>query len=1203
MFPMLFKIAGFELRYQLFSPLFLVVFLIFFLLTFGAVTSDQVQIGTTSAVNVNSPHAISLTLLIFSVFGIFIPTAFLASGILRDADYKTEEIFYSSPVRESDYLIGRFTGAFAVTLMAFASVPLAILIGSGMPWIDPESLGPTNLGHYVYIFFVLGLPNFLISGMVLFTVANFTRSTIATYTALVGLLILYIAGNAILNEPSLREMVAIADPFGLNAYSEMVRYWTPYELNEKVVPLEGLLLINRALWVGVALGLFALNVFAFSFRKGNGLGFFGKKKKAEPSDVTFVPTRVSLPRISVSSGFAVEWQQFRARVGFEVKGVLKSVAFWVLLTLGVGNSLAALLNLGLIFGTPVFPLTGVMIDIIAGTFSIVPMIVVVYYASELVWKERTVNFSEIVDATPTPSWVFVYSKFIGMCVVLFGLFAVSAVTAILVQLTKGYSNIELGLYLTRLTVEFALPFAMIAALSLFVQVLMNNRWLGMLVMVVYIVSTIVMSNLGFEHLLYQFGGYPRTPYSDMNGFGHFYEIIFWYHLYWGFFSILLLVFAFLLWNRGALSPIWKRIRFLPFAFTKGSGLVTALCLLAFGATGAYIYYNTNVLNPYVTQKDGEKNLAAYERTFKPMADMVLPKITDVSIDVDIFPKARRYEAQGSYVLVNKTDEPINRLMVSYGLGTEIVSQVIQGGILAESDEDFLVYVFDFVPPMASGEERVMTFEVERNNPGFKNSGNVTSVVYNGTFFNNQESMPTLGYQSGAALTDPQARRRQGLKPADRAPKIDDKSQWGINPLSASADFVSFQTTVSTSANQIAIAPGYLQREWTEGGRRYFDYKMDAPILNFYAWLSADYTVAEDKWNDVDLQVFYHKPHDFNVERMVKSMKDSLDYFSVNFSPYQHRQARILEFPSYASFAQSFPNTIPFSESIGFMADTTDPEDIDYVYYVTAHEMAHQWWAHQVMSSNNQGGTMIVETFAQYGALMVMEKEYGSDQMRRFLKYELDRYLSGRGSENIEEMPLYLVENQQYIHYRKGSVVMYALKDYLGEARVNKVMQQLIDLRGFKSDPYATTLDFLRLLRAEAGPEYETLIQDLFEKIVIFDLRVKEAEAYPLGDGTWHLTMEVEAHKYEADGDGAQSEVPLDYMIDVGVFAKNLNEAIEGTDHVLHLEKQRINESSFEITLTTSQEPKYAGIDPYNKLIDRNSDDNVKGVEIVDAPAS
>jgi aminopeptidase N len=134
---------------------------------------------------------------------------------------------------------------------------------------------------------------------------------------------------------------------------------------------------------------------------------------------------------------------------------------------------------------------------------------------------------------------------------------------------------------------------------------------------------------------------------------------------------------------------------------------------------------------------------------------------------------------------------------------------------------------------------------------------------------------------------------------------------------------------------------------------------------------------------------------------------------------------------WKSFAQAFAGTMPYSKSIGFNANTNDPEKIDFTSYVVAHEMAHQYWAHQVVGADQQGGTLTSETLAQYSALMVMRKLYGPDQIRRFLEYELDNYLSGRKGEATEELPLVRVENQGYIHYRKGAVIMYLLQEQLG----------------------------------------------------------------------------------------------------------------------------------------------------------------------------
>jgi aminopeptidase N len=345
---------------------------------------------------------------------------------------------------------------------------------------------------------------------------------------------------------------------------------------------------------------------------------------------------------------------------------------------------------------------------------------------------------------------------------------------------------------------------------------------------------------------------------------------------------------------------------------------------------------------------------------------------------------------------------------------------------------------------------------------------------------------------------------------------------------------------------------------------------------------------------VAIEVYHLPEHDWNVPRMIAGVQRSLDYFTASFGPYQHRQVRIVEFPRYERFAQSFPNTIPFSESIGFIADLRDPADIDYVFYVTAHEVAHQWWAHQVIGANVQGATLLSETLSQYSALMVMEKEYGREAMRRFLKYELDSYLRGRGGELVEELPLYLVENQPYVHYRKGSVVMYALRDAIGEAAVNRALRRLIAAEAFQGPPFPTTRDLLAAIRAETPPAQQSLVTDLFERITLFENRAVAAEAHRRADGKWVVDLTLVAGKLYADGAGRETPAPLDAWIDVGVFGPKPEQ--EGRpEPVLYLRKHRFASGETRLRVVVDGEPAEAGIDPLNKLVDRNSEDNRRRV--------
>jgi ABC-2 type transport system permease protein len=660
--------------------------------------------------------------------------------------------------------------------------------------------------------------------------------------------------------------------------------------------------------------------------------------------------------------------------------------------------------------------------------------------------------------------------------------------------------------------------------------------------------------------------------------------------------------GYLLWDRGPKETLRARIGNMRANSTKTTAVIASVAAIGFVSLFAWLFYNTHVLNRYVTSDDIRGFQADYEKKYIALKGQPIPRVTDVRIEVDLYPQKHKYVARGNYIVENKTDGEISSVPVGFGTEVAITDLNFEGGTLVASDNDFNFFMFEFTPALAPGERRRLTYTGTRARTGFKHRRNIGGLLAgggvfgNGTFVNSGAVGAYFGFNEGAILTDRNDRFREDLEPVERYPDLDDESEWGNSYLTQDADWVTFEAIVTTSADQTAIAPGYLIEESVDGDRRRFHYKMDAPMQNFYAVLSARYASRVEDWNGTQLAVYYYPPHEWNVDRIMKSLKDSIEYFGNNFSPYQYRQMRVLEFPAYANFAQSFPNTVPWSEGLGFIADISDPEDIDYVYYVGAHEVAHQWWGHQVSSAKVQGQTTLVETLAQYSALMVMEHEYGPHMMRKFLKFELDRYLSSRGGEAIEELPLYRVENQGYIHYRKGAVVMYALKDYIGEDAINQALKTLIDEAAYRYDPYPTSRDLLRNLRAVASTEeQQNLITDLFEKITIWDLKVEEASATERDDGRFDVSIEISSTKFEADGEGRQTEVPLDMPIDIGIFTQSPAKVTEGEDHVLHFEKHSIQSGELSLSFVVDEMPSHVGIDPYNKLIDRNSDDNIESL--------
>jgi aminopeptidase N len=622
-----------------------------------------------------------------------------------------------------------------------------------------------------------------------------------------------------------------------------------------------------------------------------------------------------------------------------------------------------------------------------------------------------------------------------------------------------------------------------------------------------------------------------------------------------------------------------------------------LAALVWIGTGAFIYHNTNVLNEYLPAQERDARLARYERQFLPYEAVPQPRITAVTLDVQLYPDEVRAVTRGSYRIENRNAVPVTMLHVDVPQRLTLDRFELAGASLVNDWPEFHHRVYRLEPAMQPGEVRELRFATTLAERGFPNGAPLTRIVGNGTLLDNSEITPSLGIWRDGLLRDRAKRRKYGLPPDLRPPALEDERGRSRSFLRGDSDWVDADITVTTDADQVPVAPGYTISDTTANGRRTVHVKPDAPINHFFSIQSARYEIRHDRWQNVDLAVYFHPGHDYNVDRMLKAMKASLALFSEQFSPYQFRQARILEFPSYDDFAQSFANTIPYSENIGFLARLQDPDKIDLVTYVTAHEIAHQWWAHQVIPSNQQGATMLVESFAQYSALLVMERMYGREHIRRFLKYELDRYLRSRGGEVLEELPLARVENQPYIHYQKGSLVMYWLKEVVGEATVNGALATLLRQSAFKAAPYPNTTDFLRILRAAAGPAHDALITDLFEKITLVDARATAASAVKRADGTYEVTLAVEAHKLYADGKGAETEAPLDEPFDVGVFSAEPGAAGFTAANVLRMERRPIHTGVQTVTLIVDKLPVYAGVDPYNKRIDRNSDDNLARVTL------
>ncbi len=1187
---------AFEWRYYTRQPSFIVTSLIFFLLTFFATVSDNVQLGGGGNVLYNGPFSIAQTLLIMGLFAMFLVVNFVATTATRNETYGMAEILYSKPINPLSYQLGRFLGAFAIVATVFTFVPLGILVGTTLGglvgWVDPERLGTTNLSYYLSAYFYLSLPTLFLLSCLFYAIAIRFRSMMAVYLAAVALFILYSISGEFFKEPEYRTMAALLDPFAFNTFGEVTRYWTMFDKNNSAIALTGILLENRLLWTGIGIAIMLLfGGFRSKVRLPQAKAKKVKVEKSTP--ITSNHSDLLSKNIRVKSAGITTWAHLRLRILFEVKQVVFSAPFMILGALTVFMLVAPLIDPQDMFGTPNWPLTQAMVALITNSTGLLMMVVLTYYSAEIVWRERNSGMGDIIDAMPVNNITFWLSKIIAISLVLILLYIFGMIVTLSNQMLQGYNHYEISQYLIRLGYVNLLPLIYTAVLAFFLQVISPNKYIGMLLFILYIISTITLSNFGFSHNMFQFSGSPRVFYSDINTYGNFLTSHNWYMLYWGGLTLVLATLGYALWHRGPASKLKTRFASLPYYLGNKGKLAISAGLIIFIGAGSVIHYNTRVLNEFMVNDELEKRQADYEHEYVQYLNDAIPVITKTHAKVDIFPKERRINAVAEIVITNNTDHEITRFLVNQPAFTKDWQVEISGGKLTEHNDKYKTAWFVFDKPLQPHETRQGKLSVVRSHQGFNDGNNDFQLVENGTFIDNFSLFPSFGYQEHRQLVDRHKRRKYGLAPVKRANKLEDSRFYNESDFGKGVSFIDFEATISTDADQFAIAPGYLQNEKLVNNRRIFHYKMDSPMANFYSVMSAKLEAKKVHYNGIDIEVYYHKNHAMNVDRMIESVKDSIDYYSQQFGPYQHKQMRIIEFPGYRSFAQSFANTVPYSENIGFITDLRDPENIDPVYYVTAHEVAHQWWGHQVGGANVQGSAIISESLSQYSALMVMEKKYGSDKIRKFLKYELDRYLRGRSVELIEEMPLYRSENQQYIHYRKGSVVMMALKDRLGEQRLNKALADFLAHFKYQSTPYPTTLDLISYIKQDANAQEQDFIDNLFKHISLYDLKVTDVQLKPLENTTdnYEVTLTIEAALKHADGQGKETDVEFSDNIDIGLFSAD-PEDLSAQDFVLYLKKHPIKTGTNTITIVVKGKPKFAGVDPFIKLIDRDSADNI-----------
>ena len=1204
------EIFRFELFYQLRRPWPWLAFVVLVVFAFLNTRVGIVPVTLPEEFILNSPFIIAAVSVISCLVWLLVASAVAGEAAARDVQTGIHPLAYTAPVGKTDYLGGRFLAALVLNALILLGVQVGSLLAAYAPGIDPEIIGPFRPGAYLAAYAFIALPNAFTATAIHFAVALWSGRSMASYA---GSVILFFFAVPVpvfvyfaLGQP---QLALLLDPIGMFAImNEMMTEWTIVEKNVRMFTLDGPMLANRLLWLGIAVVTLAIIHlrfrFRFAHRTANGpwsrvTRAFGRLragsiagKAPTPEGIAPARTAISVPQVRRSFGFAIHvrqtlsiaWSSFRT-IATSLPGLFLLAAFplFVVLVVLVESEH---------WGVPLLPRTGFIVAKYLtaplthfADFRVMVPLLIVYFAGELVWRERDAGLSETVDATPVPEWVLFLGKFLGLGLVLAASMASLTAAGMLAQTLIGYHDFRVGLYL-QLLFGLQLPeYLLFGVLALLIHAVLNHKHIGLLVALIAYLFIILAPWLGIEHNLLVYGAGPEWYYTDMRGFGASIGPWLWFKLYWAAWALLLAVTARLFWVRGR-EPGWAtRLRIARRRFTRATVRTGAIAVALVVTLGGFVFYNTNVLNEYITADELVQRRAEYERRYGRYEGIPQPQRTATNLHIEIHPERRAATIRGSYRLVNREAVPIKSLHLEPAFYVETSVTVDREFRHVLADDELGHHIYALEEPLDPGDSLTLHFDVRFETRGFSNggvggSGAGVAIVENGTYFTGG-ALPVIGYQPLRELMSADDRREHGLpRQVTLSPPGD------IDPTVAAGGAGRFQAIVGTADDQVAVAPGELRRTWSQAGRRYFHYVSDVPISGTEVFFSADYAVHRERWRDIDIQVYLHPGHAENLERLLRGVRASLDYYSAQFGSYPYPFLQIIEQPgNFLGMGVDGSGVLTGGE--GFFLLDPQGDGFDAIFEIVAHEMGHQWWGVQLKPALAEGAGVISESLAWYSAMQLVKNTKGREALRRFMSFMREPnpwppIRTGR--------PL-LRAMDPWANYRKGPYAMHALSEYVGEERVNGALRTLVET---EANSRATTLDLYRELETVTPDSLQGLLHDLFEANTFWRFDTKQATAVQTEAGAWEVTLEIEAHKVVADSAGIETEMPVDERVEIGVFAAAEPGEILGEP--LYLHKHRIRSGTQTITVTVPEKPARGGIDPYN-LLDWEEGDNIEGVEI------
>jgi len=1211
---MFLEIVRFEVQNKLRRPavyLYLAAIVIF---TAGSFATASLPLGEKQ--HINSPQMIAFWCAAMTMMMMLVSSSVMGMSLYRDIEFNTKDYYLTYPITKPGYFWGRFASSFLFMLLLGAAIPLAIFIGTKLgPVIgraDAQRFGPNYLRYYLHPFLTIVLPNLLFTSCLFYGLVAVTRNVKVVYTGGIILFLAYFISVFLFDHSRNMRAMIVWDPFLITGTKIQMNNSPSLVQNIQTLPIEGDYLLNRLIWVGLGVLIVLLTYWRFNFER-----FFSGKKDTSAIDEPLARKKAAFVRAgAIDFTGSYNNRTFYNLVLLELRNILRDNYFWIIIVLG-GVSLGfSFWMTPDFFSVDNFPRTVDFLSAFEDTFIFFVFFILLFYTGETLHRDRITRYAFVNDSLPPPNWVINGSKLLSLVILGGFMSLLPLIVGVFVQICKGYYVFNFPIYFSYIGVRVLPRLEEMVFFCYVIHVVLNNKFAAHGVAAVLWIGghlLVVTGEFNYHLLVYPYG--PRSGVSEMDGMGHMVGPILWFHLYWLIFGGLLIVVAALFFHRGVSTSLKERLQLIPERFNRVTRVFVVILLAAFLTAGGWLYYNVSYLNDFTTKGENEARGVQYEKTLKHYDSLPLPVVTRIRLNVDLYPEKQEQVMRGKVTILNPDKRPIGALLLD---GDELSEYTlsIDGQAIPFSNPllyDRAVFSFfrsryDTAPfrlytlprPLAPGDTAIVEVSSVVRTRGIPNGTYGTNMLRNGFFFTG--GLPEAGYDDDDELSSPYVRRTNHLPPKPEEDAIAQDDPVGIRTLKAgkSAHLMRVEMTISTSGDQTVAGQGRLVGEWKEGGRNYFHYVLDDPgSYPPIVALSARYARFTDSIqldHKIYIRVFYDPAHGVNVKRFAAGYKDGLRYYSQAYGAYPYNSISLAESNDYGPRQGSTATLDYLPEYFGWNANFTNSDQFDYCYFMAARLLAQQWWRFQVAPNETEGSMEIPEGLATYDGLVMTEHKYGKDNIRWLLQQELFLYGFLRSRQEGSDVPLIRSEHW-FVSEGKAAVALYGLRDLIGEDSIDAALRQFkTEFGGRTAGPYAGANDLYRCLKAHTPDSLQYYLTDSWLKVTLYDNQTSSVSATPTGKSDeYKVVLHVQVGKEWREG---PKEIPATGMadyIDIGVFGPSTTNKTTGRGQTnpLYLQKYKLSEGSHVITVIVHGKPEWAGIDPYNKLIDVRPGDNTK----------